>query len=259
MELPNDILKSVCFLCLKRKLPNESLYFVGTAFFASSTSSSYLVTARHNIEEAIVLANTKPKAYQPGLFARINSSEGSKVIRLVDAKWRYPASQATDVAVMPDAALGEKDLEYMYLPLGCSATAEKIRNHGIGIGSEIFVSGLFSLHRGARRNFPVVRRGIIAAMPNEPLHDEKNRSYDAYLAELLSTKGMSGSPVLVKSNRAYVAGEEPRCGLLLLGLVKGHFRDELEGYPKDKQDDFHAGLSKIVPVQEILKVIDKNA
>jgi hypothetical protein len=258
MELPNDILRSVCFLCLKTKTPKENLYFIGTAFFASSTSNSYLVTARHNIEEAMVLVKTKPKAYHSGCFARINTSGGSKVIELADAEWRYPSSQATDVAIMSDPGVGEEDLEYLYLPLECSATEEKIRDHGIGIGSEIFVSGLFSLHRGARRNFPVVRGGIIAAMPNEPLRDDKNRSYDAYLAELLSTKGMSGSPVLVKSNRAYVAGEEQRCGLLLLGLVKGHFRDELEGYPKGKQDDFHAGLSKVVPVQEILKVINKN-
>jgi hypothetical protein len=259
MELTNDILNCVCFLCLKQKVPKEGLHFVGTAFFASSGSNSFLITARHNIQEAKVLLKEKPKAYHSGLFARINTSEGSKVIPLKDADWRYPANQATDVAIMADPAVTEEDFEYKYLPLSCSATEEKIRHHGIGIGSEIFVSGLFSLHQGARRNLPIVRRGIIAAMPSEPLRDEKNRSYDAYLAEVLSTRGMSGSPVLVRSNRSFVAGEVPSCGFLLVGVIQGHFRDELEGYSKNRQNDFHAGLSKIIPVQEILKLTNARA
>jgi hypothetical protein len=151
--------------------------------------------------------------------------------------------------------LDESDIDYGHLPLACSATDTKIRHHGLGIGSEVFVIGLFSLHEGLRRNLPIVRQGIIASMPNEPLWDKDARmQFDAYLTEVLATKGMSGSPVLVRSNRAYVAGENPPCHMLLLGLLKGHARDELVRYPRG--EDFHAGISLVVPVQEILKEIE---
>lgn len=262
MRLPDDVLKCVCFLCLKNRQGRER--FFGTAFFASIRSEmsprdiaySYLITARHNIKEVEAEIKNDPKRdYQ--LSVRINTGNGdAKIIELPD-RWHYPPNDIVDVAVMPADKFEGLDVDYMNLPLACSATEEKIRHHGIGIGSEVFVSGLFSLHKGTKRNLPIVRQGIIASMTDEQLTDIKTRKrYDAYLTEVLATKGMSGSPVLVKSNRAYVADEDPQCRVLLLGLMMGHFRDELEGYPKDKGDEFHAGLSKVVPVQEILSVIN---
>jgi hypothetical protein len=264
MRLPANILKCVSFICLKEKGSIEKLHFIGTAFFASVLSEMfpqslaylYLVTARHNITEAKVEIEKSPKKYHPQLFLRVNTSDGkSKTVELPDG-WTFPANKATDLAVMFAERLADADIDYRHIPLACAATDERIRQHGVGIGSEVFVAGLFSLRQGTHRNLPIARQGSIASMPDEPLIDKELRmKYDAYLTEVLSTKGMSGSPVMVQS-RTYVMDEDPHCDLLLLGLMKGHFRDELEGYPKDKGDDFHAGLSIVVPAPEILKIIN---
>lgn len=265
MRLPDDVLKCVLFLCLKQHGNRERLHFFGTAFFASVPSTTcpqqyshlYLVTARHNIQEAKAEINRHPKKYHPKLYVRVNKGDEEAVTVELPDRWNYPANNVIDVAVMSAGELDDNALDTKHLTLKCVATEEKIRHHGLGIGSEVFVVGLFSLHEGTRRNLPIVRQGIIASMMNEQLVDEQTRKmYDAYLTEVLSTKGMSGSPVLVRSNRGYVAGEKPQCRVLLLGLMKGHFRDKLEGYPKDKGEAFHAGLSTVVPVQEILSVID---
>jgi hypothetical protein len=263
MRLPDDVLKSVSFLCLKEKGAKEVVHVIGTAFFAAILSEMfpqtlaylYLVTARHNITDAKAEIKKSPKRFEPQLYLRANTVDGeSKLVALPD-EWTFPAIKATDVAVMFAEHLDEPDIDYRHISLECSATDTKIRHHGVGIGSEVFVIGLFSLRKGTSRNLPIVRQGIIASMPNEPLWDTDARMfYDAYLAEVLATKGMSGSPVLVMSNRAYVAGEHPPCHLLLLGLIKGHARDELAGYPKG--DSYHAGISLVVPVQDILKEIE---
>jgi len=267
MRISDDVLKSVCFLCVKARARRAPLHFFGTAFLVSVLSEVspadlcyvYLVTARHNITEARALIRREASKYHPELFLRINTIKGKAQIVALPEEWYFPVDPAIDVAVMYAEHLITGPFDYRHLPIACSATEDKIRNHGIGIGSEVFVSGLFSLHRGEDRNLPIVRQGIIASMIHEPIfNDDTGEKYKVYLTEILAIKGMSGSPVLVKSNREYVAGENPHCALLLLGLMKGHFPAELEGYPGESGEDFHAGLSTVVPVDEILKLVNEG-
>lgn len=268
MRIPDDVLKSVCFLCVKERVRPEQHHLFGTAFLVSVLSDVspadscyvYLVTARHNITKARALIRREPGNYYPELFVRINSMNGKAQTVALPEEWCFPTDDAIDAAVMYAEHLIEGPFDCRHLPMACSATENKIRDHGIGIGSEVFVSGLFSLHKGEARNLPIVRQGIIASMIHEPIfNDETGEKYRVYLTEVLAIKGMSGSPVLVKSNREYVAGEYPPCPLLLLGLMKGHFPAELEGYPEENGEDFHAGLSTVVPVDEILKLINEGA
>jgi hypothetical protein len=55
---------------------------------------------------------------------------------------------------------------------------------------------------GSTRNIPIVRTGVIAAMPaiDEPFV-RKGEEYHAYLAEMRSIGGLSGSPVFVFLDR----------------------------------------------------------
>ena len=52
------------------------------------------------------------------------------------------------------------------------ATDSVIEKEGIGIGDEIFITGLFGYHPGAKKNIPIVRIGHIAAIPEEPIKTE---------------------------------------------------------------------------------------
>ena len=64
------------------------------------------------------------------------------------------------------------------------------------VGDEVATVGLYSTHHGQSKNLPVVRIGHIALMPGEEVYS--HRGYvRAYLIEIKSIAGLSGSPVYV--------------------------------------------------------------
>lgn len=103
-----------------------------------------------------------------------------------------------DVAVLPIYEL-ENDLAVATMPIRMAlADAADIEAHAIGIGDEVLMVGLFTKRYGYRKNIPIVRGGIISAMPEEPIEDQETGNlYDAYLIEIRSIGGLSGSPVIV--------------------------------------------------------------
>ena len=46
-------------------------------------------------------------------------------------------------------------------------TDEQRKKGGIGIGDEVYISGLFTYHAGTDRNIPIIRTGSIAMTPEE--------------------------------------------------------------------------------------------
>ena len=52
-------------------------------------------------------------------------------------------------------------------------TNEILSQFSIGIGDEVFVTGLFRGHTGRQRNVPIVRVGNIAAMPEEKVRTSR--------------------------------------------------------------------------------------
>jgi len=73
--------------------------------------------------------------------------------------------------------------------------------HPIQIGEYIYFIGLFTEEYGKTRNRPIVRYGIIARTPDEPIElsrDKEDNKFSefAYLVESFSWPGHSGSPVI---------------------------------------------------------------
>jgi hypothetical protein len=85
------------------------------------------------------------------------------------------------------------------VPIGVElfATSEKIREHDIGIGDALFCTALFSRFVGTAKNLPIVRMGVIALMPDEPVPTKKFGNVEAFLIEIRSLGGLSGSPVFL--------------------------------------------------------------
>ena len=77
------------------------------------------------------------------------------------------------------------------------ATDKVINDNAIGVGDEVFLTGLFANHIGQQRNLPIIRVGNIALMPEEPVQHPSLGPIDAYLIEARSIGGLSGSPVFV--------------------------------------------------------------
>lgn len=259
MRVPDDVLDSVCFLCVKeRKDGVERFRCGGTAFFVGQSidgypdaAISYLVTARHNVEQA--------KSGYGSLFARVNRADGSVgEIELPD-DWYYPESGGADVVVLPffldeewDNKMARREME---------VTDEAIKEYGIGAGDELIIVGLFTERHGSKRNLPIVRSGIIASMATEPLADvSSGEEYSAYLAEVRSIGGLSGSPVFVHlpGVRGQRAAQEIGRDTFLLGVIRGHW--EYEGVGEDfafgDREKINTGIAIVSQMQDVAKILD---
>ena len=263
MRIPDDILKCVCFLCVRTMDRGREVFkFGGTGFFISvpseerpdETNYIYLITAKHNVEKSQPLGE---------LFLRMNTTDGGARFVEVNIDWHYSDNEASDVAVMAWAPPSE--FQYRHLHVDMSATNDVLKEHGIGIGDELSIAGLFSQRHGAQRNLPIVRTGIIAGMPDEPLiDDESGLEYHAYLAEVRSIGGLSGSPVFVvlEPGRALAGKIDLSRKIFLLGLIRGHwdyrYRDAPVDFAREELDAVNMGIAIVTPIQDALAIINSD-
>ena len=212
---------------------------------------SYLVTARHVLDEA-------ERGGFNTLQARFNRKEGGAEIvpLLSNDQWIRFRSGAVDLAVC-EHGIDFNTFECAALPLKTFADNQTISTYNIGPGDELFTIGLFSLKEGRQRNIPVVRSGIIAAMPNQFEPFTKNgEPYQAYLAEMRSIGGLSGSPVFVFIDHRSRVVPQPSVispyqrdwSIFCIGVIRGHWdlkrNAEDNVVLPDLMDDVPLGFSK---------------
>lgn len=264
MRIPDEFRDCTCFLCVK---DGDVVKPGGTAFLVSFPvgrlfTFHYLVTAKHCVTKALDKYGE--------LYARINTVAGSHELVKLGRSWVYSDDEGVDVAVMPwvqdvkKYTLGSVDIR-------SSAFDGNTKASAIGIGNELLVIGLFTLHYGTKRNIPIVRHGMLASMPEEPLKDENTGDpFRAYLAEIQSIGGLSGSPVFVfvptiqllahhanRDERDAMRKRWPAGFLYLLGLVRGHFDapqgDWIDG--SASREKVHYGVAMVTPMDEVLSIM----
>ncbi|MBE3037754.1 MAG: hypothetical protein IMZ62_02915 [Chloroflexi bacterium] len=195
-------------------------------------------------------------------------AEGAQFVDLAgEGNWIFHEDPNVDLAVLDWRPPSTVDVSPF--PLDQAVTPALIAREGIGLGDDVFVVGLFSRRTGQARNIPIIRVGNIVAMPEEPIETETGLQ-EAYLVELLSIGGLSGSPVftyLGGIRREFPLGGEitltTRAGAIhLLGLVHGHWnlaseervdavRDELDGGER-----VNMGIAIVVPIARLLEILD---
>jgi hypothetical protein len=77
-----------------------------------------------------------------------------------------------------------------------------IKKEGVSEGTDVFTVGYLFGYSGNSQNFSVVRFGKVAMLSNESwYHSDSPRNMDeqAYLVEMQSEHGLSGTPVMLKS------------------------------------------------------------
>jgi len=220
----------------------------------------YLVTAAH----VLVGMHSRRMAIHCCLNRR---DGGTTVTELGSKKWFvHPEdAQTTDVAVLP-FWVDLDVLDHDYLPL-FNRTERMPRAAGFNLltlGAEIFAIGLFKSASASERNIPIVRIGNIAAIPEGLVPTRHGGALDAYLVELRSTAGLSGSPVFVNPphERASRSMEEGMWGEhVFVGLMHGHLNapDLGEEHPLD-HDAPHAaesdtGIGVVIPVWKIVETL----
>lgn len=279
MRIPNNLLQCVTFLGVR---PTDGplagkLICLGTAFLVVMEQDdqpfSYLVTAKHVLDEA-----------QRGGFrkleARFNRKEGSAAtVPLVDNdQWIRYTSSAVDLAVC-EYSIDFNTYDCAAMRLQTFADDQTISRYGIGPGDELFTVGLFSLKEGRQRNIPIVRSGIIAAMPNQSEPFTKDgEPYIAYLAEMRSIGGLSGSPVFVfidHRNRlvpqsGIISPHQHDWSIFCIGIIRGHWELErnandsvvLPGQIEDvplgfsKGENLNIGIAIVTPSQYVLGILN---
>jgi len=219
----------------------------------------YLVTAAH------VLENMQRRGI--AIHCCLNRRDGTTTVTpLASKKWFvHPEEpETTDVAVLP-FWVDLDVLDHEYLPL-FNRTEQLPRVGGFNIlslGARVFAIGLFKPGKGSERNIPIVRIGNIAAMPPDLVHTRHAGELDAYLIELRSTAGLSGSPVFVNPphERGLRTAEEGLAEHIFVGLLHGHLNAPDLGERRATDGDVppafdrDTGIGVVVPVWKIIETL----
>jgi hypothetical protein len=264
MLIPDEVRKCVVFLMYRDK--NQALNFAGTAFFVGIQnemySFPYLITAKH------VIVKIKQESSDGNVYIRINDKQGgSKIIGTESDRWsEHPTDSSVDVSVLMWAPPLD-EFDYLMLPEAMMATEEIIHTESIGLGDEVFITGLFFSHFGKSKNIPIVRVGNIASMPEEKIDTLTFGSIDVYLIEARSIGGLSGSPVFVHKDiiknvdGQLMMSSNPFGIQYLLGLIHGHWdiaMDSADGMIEDANEGaVNMGIAMVVPAVKIIEIINQ--
>lgn len=270
MQVSDEVRKCVCFIAYQPQEGKHSL--CGTGFFVSMPIEGhsdrnfvYLVTAKH------VIQNIQKVNCDGKVWIRINTRQGGfKYIPTLFADWKDHSDDSSVDAMVLQVGSQMDMYDFLTLPLNIMVTKEVIENESIGVGDEIFLTGLFISHSGKKKNMPIVRVGNIAAMPEEAINVSNFGDIEAYLIEARSIGGLSGSPVFVhlasvrvKDNQAEIREQR----FYWLGLMHGHWNLPINS-EKPRADevveDFSSkeavnmGIAIVIPSIKIFEIINQS-
>lgn len=149
-------------------------------------SSVYVVTNWH------VVAAAKTPA------VRFNRKDGrvESILTKLEDWFRHP--DGDDVAVLP-LDIDYENLHVLSIGIEQFVTPQLIVDEDIGIGDDTVMIGRFVNHEGKQKNSPAVRFGNIAMMAHEKIQMDSGLEQEAFLVEVRSLPGYSGSAVLIYS------------------------------------------------------------
>lgn len=234
MPLIKRVLKCVVFIGVVSDPGGFNPTFVpyGTGFlitlFYEDFPFDYIITCKHVID---LIDSDK-------VYVRLNLKEGgSKSVSVNKELWVL--NTENDIAVLSQK-VGEL---FDWRPIFKQDIITKdvienwSQNHSsILVGEESFLVGLFTNHYGREHNIPIIRRGNIAAMPDDVVFTGSGY-VKAYLIETRSIGGLSGSPVfLSKFNPGF------------LGMMRGRL---------NTQDPNDVVRSEIADDKELKEIIER--
>ncbi len=267
MRVSDYVLKSVGFVVELTQVDSGEEYYdpFGTGFFISipSTENGYFlcfVTAKHVIQPLI---NRK-------IGILVNGKDGNVIVlpTMDNGVWYNKKDPSADVAVI----ICNQDPSIDIIPISIVDFIQRpeLQSRKIGIGDEVYMTGLFAPIPWQQRHMPIVRHGNIAMIPDEPIQLDEGYS-DVYLIEARSIGGVSGSPVFVRET-IKLAGERDAIGsgnpgelhglgrTYLLGLMHGHWDIKESDKNNPAPNTFHGinmGIAVVVPADKILDIINR--
>lgn len=259
--IPENVSKCVVYLTKPENTENVP---IGTGFFVGYKYGEqnvkyyvFLVTAKH------VLFDEKGVRH-PRLLLRMNEKATGHLkdfdVLKPNLWFFHKDAGAVDIAVQP---LLPKDADFLFVRSDDFTSKELLASKKIGLGDDVFYTGLLSYHAGRERIAPVVRFGRLALTTNEKTVDGKYYHF----IDAGNIPGHSGSPIFLwatptRESSGIVAG--PRI-FGLYGIVSGvlEYTKELRfQLPKQTQVtpiplDFRSGgITAIVPVKYLVEILE---
>ena len=268
MRVSDRVLKTVVFI--GRKPPGGVFVPYGTGFIVASfigeETFQNIITAKHVINDI------------PGdeIHVRVNGHSGQARLLGGGREHWYPHPNPRIDVIVGASGLHPEEYDILHLRLGDdhALTPKIIKDQQIGIGDEVFVAGMFVQRLGEARNLPIVRSGIIAAMPDEKIHTTYGY-HDAYLIESRSISGLSGSPVFVQTPMLRTVDGKvipPVKTDFLMGMLLGHHQVQSshdtveiiqgEGDEKKSEDipiPLNTGIGIVLPFHYVEEAIEQPA
>lgn len=265
MRVPEMMLKCVGFIgaVTHRKGNEVEGDLCATGFFVAVPSEKrlgsywYFVTAKHvasdlENEEVYFLVNRKS-----GGTTRMNG--------VGDAWYLHPTDNTADVAITQMAVTPDADI--IAIPTADFVTPKDFQDATIGIGDEVFITGLFKPVSYSESLLPIVRHGNIAMLPREQVQTAMGYA-NVYLVEARSIGGLSGSPVWARGSMLSTF-KNSQSGKLVpasivgpgkfFGLMHGHWdvRESAMNEYEIANDPrgVNLGISIVVPAMKILETL----
>lgn len=313
MQTPDSTKKVAMFLGIKAKDKEITSFrpftdVIGTTFLVDGSKNikvmtvatkemkdvpftfTYFVTAKHVLLDAVELAE-QPESGDFDVYVILNDNNGDITwIKTKYSDWvGHPTqSDSVDALVCSKILTNPRDFDIKAISLAkfCTdddliAKKEDSKNindvANIGITNDVVVIGLFNKFKGRAKIHTILRTGRIAMIPDEQVPSEiggKAIEMDAYLVELLSIGGLSGSPVMLHDRRirAYNADNgalaiDDKIESKFLGLIHGHWDEKkilsdsspdptLDRYYKDS---LNTGMAIVVPAKKIREIFKQEA
>jgi hypothetical protein len=257
----------------------------GTGFVAGRRST---VLANFNHYYGVTNWHT---AYEAGAsIIRINTVSGSRFLDYGPEDWHF-VSGGDDLAIIDltdQTQRGDQVAHYTDSGFVDKAFIERFQ---VGLGEDVFMTGLFADQHGGERNTPAARFGNLALLAddNAPIEQPNGSVRPCHLVDMRSRSGFSGSPVSLYRLPGFDLSDVPNHpapytpdGMLswdprllpkfvaLLGIHCGQYFDEVRVFktrPKPHErvgDPIHegdklyiqSGMTIVIPAWRITEMLD---
>ncbi|HEY5709610.1 MAG TPA: hypothetical protein VIS51_09460 [Solirubrobacterales bacterium] len=201
---------------------------------------------------------------------RLNTAAGAvDAISIPAGAWiNHPNADDVSVAPMELEMPSGWQASGLYWDSVCP-TDFRLRELNVGIGDDVFMLGRFVGHSGIQQNQPLARFGSLAMMDGGKVLDGREMLIDAYLVEMHSLPGFSGSPVFIhiqggsqRSPKTIMPFFTETIGLL--GIDTGHkrmthvVRDRATDQPSEPPQYVreNSGVAIVAPYYKIREVLE---
>ncbi len=266
-RIPDVHLQSVVFVYPSEEAALTGEQVGGSGFVVNAPARvggriRYVVTNQHVVD-------------QGGHWVRLNHPQGTHVVHIPPDQW-VSAPDGDDFALAV-LRLPAHVVPYELSVDSLGLTRSDAQALRVGPGDEAYMVGRFIAHGGRVTNNPIARFGSIALMPNptELVRDGRERDVEAYLVEMRSHAGFSGSPVFLlipqHSFRGQIGDtslEDNITRFRLLGIDTGHKVDRLGVEQRDRHGnwtrrddllvDHFSDVAIVAPMWKVMDLLNRK-